>query len=92
MKKGDFGIVVMKEDLIEEKFEKIIPKLHVRGLRKVEGKGCFCFEALGIIESLLLDMDQELESTKKRNLDVKERKLEKIKESKKQRALNIYLQ
>ena len=90
VEKGDFSIVVMKEDLIEENFAKMIPKLHIRGLRNLKEKGVFPVESLGIIESLIWDLDQELESTKKRNLDVKERKLEKMKDSKKQRTLTNY--
>ena len=64
--------MVMKEDLMRKTLQKLFQapysKLGIRGLRR----------ALCIIKSLTADLDQELESTKQRNLDVKERKLEKI--------------
>ena len=63
----------MMKDLSEGSSAKIIPKLHIRGMR----------EACGIIESVTMDVDQELESNKTSNLGLKERKLEKISESKK---------
>ena len=66
----------MKEDLIEENFAKIIAKLHIRGLRNMKEKGVSSLEALGIIESLIWDLDQELESADKCNMDEEERKLE----------------
>ena len=40
---------MMKEDLVQKNFAKMIPLLHVRGLIK----------PLGIIEPLILDMDEE---------------------------------
>ena len=54
VEKGDFGIVVMKEDLTEENFARNIPKLHTTGLR----------EASDIIESLVSDIDHKFENTK----------------------------
>ena len=50
VEKGDFGILVAKEDLTEENFATLTPKLHIRGLRK----------ALGVTETLISDLEQEL--------------------------------
>ena len=58
----------MTADFLEEKFAIIIPNLHTRGLRK----------ALDTIESFIVDLEQELESTKNCNLNVEEKQLENI--------------
>ena len=64
VEKRNFANVMMK-DLLEENFVNIIANLQIRGLRK----------ALGIIEPLIPNMDRTLGTAKKRNQDVKERKL-----------------
>jgi hypothetical protein len=43
---------------------KTIPKLHGRGLRNLKGKCVFAVEALGIVESLILDLDKGIKETK----------------------------
>ena len=88
VEKGDYGTLVMKEDLIQEHFANLTPKLHSRGLRNLKENGIFAGGILGVIEMLISDLDIKMENARKRSLGMKERKAEKIKEAKKQRTLN----
>ena len=90
VEKGDYGTLVVKEDLIQESFANLSPKLHSRGLRNLKEKGIFAGGTLGIIEMLISDLDIKMENARKRSLGMKERKAEKIKEAKKQRTLNDF--
>ena len=67
-----------KEHLIEENFVKIIALLDIRLLTKLKGNDVFALEALGIVESLIkFGFGPRARECQKRNVDVKERTLEK---------------